>query len=290
MKENNIDVRPVEVFFSILGWTMFILVNTLQIIIAPFVLLLTFLFDRERKTLAYLIKFFSNVFYFLNFVQRNHVDRNCLKAPKKGERRIYVLNHASMFDVILIYLLPGPIKSLMKESYTKIPIIGWIAVLAGNIVLKEDIDNRIGVYVTTVKRLENGSPVVIFPEGTKSKDSKIGKFYFGTFKIALETKSDLVPVVFDTWNVIRPGGLWIRDVDINIRILDTVKYDDFKDMEYKELSDIFRIKLMQGLLDIRDERRNKKKYYYRKAQKYIDLDNEMREELKTLKEKYHKGS
>jgi len=225
-------ISPNEVFYSVWGWTMFILVNSMLIFIAPVILLITFPFDRNRKVLAYLIKIFYRIFYILNFVQRHNIDYNGLKAPKKGERRIYVLNHASMFDVILMSLLPGPIKSIMKSSYAKIPVIGWIALLAGNIVLEDDPkkQNNLGVYHKVIRALENGSPVVIFPEGTKSRNSKVSRFYHGTFKIAKETEADLVPVIFDTWNVIRPGSMWIRDVNTTIKILDTVKYEEFKNM------------------------------------------------------------
>lgn len=274
-----------EIFFSVWGWAMFIIVNSIQIFIAPIILLITFPFDRNRKVIAYLVKIFYQLFYFLNFVQKHFIDYNGIKVPKKGERRIYVLNHASMFDVILMYLLPGPVKSIMKSSYAKIPVIGWIPLLAGNIILEVDPkkENSVGVYLEVVNSLENGSPIVIFPEGSKSRNSKINKFYHGTFMIAKETKSDLIPVVFDTWNVIRPGGLWIRDVKTTIKLLDPVKYEDFKDMEYKDISHIFRIKLTEGLLEVRDHRRKTQKKYYRHAPKYIALDNEMREELKILK-------
>ncbi len=286
---NEIYVEKItlkEVFYTILGWSTFILVNSILIFFVPVILLFSFIFDKNKIVFAYIIKIFFKIFSFLNFVQKVDIDYNNHKAPKKGERRIYVLNHASMFDSILMNLLPGAIKSIMKEAYARIPVIGWIAVFAGNIVLKEDpsTGNQLDVYMSIIEKLEKGSPIVIFPEGTKSKDSKIGKFYHGTFKIALDTKADLVPVAFDTWNVIRPGALWIRDINPTIRILNTIKYDDFKDKSYKEISKSIRIILIEELLKVRDQRRINSKKYYRNNQKYIDLDNEMQIELNKLKE------
>lgn len=280
--EDKLTIK--EVFNTIIGWSMFILVNSALIFLVPFIMLYSFIFDRNKKVFAYIIKLFFYIFSFLNFVQKLDIDFNNLKAPKKGERRIYVLNHASMFDSITMNLLPGPIKSIMKESYARIPVIGWIATSAGNIVLKDvqTSGDQMDIYMNIIETLEKGSPLVIFPEGTKSKNSKIGNFHHGSFKIALDTKADLVPVVFDTWNVIRPGGLWIRDTRIVIRILDTIKYNNFKDKNYKEISKIVKTKLIKGLLEARDQRRSNSKKYYRHIQKYIDLDNEMRKELKEL--------
>ena len=47
-----------------------------------------------------------------------------------------------------------------------------------------------------------------------------------------------------------------------------------------------RIKFLEELLKLRDERRQKERFYYRKKQKFEELDNRMRDELAKLKEKY----
>jgi 1-acyl-sn-glycerol-3-phosphate acyltransferase len=275
-----------EFFFTLNGYIAFITVNTVLLLIFPLLIIISMIFDKNRNLYSYVIKVFYKIFYFFNFVQRTEIDYNGLKAPKKNERRIYVVNHASWFDVIIMFLLPGPIKSVMKQSYTKIPIIGWIATLAGTIILKDESDSgeQIDLYMNVVEKLEKGIPIVLYPEGTRSKDSKIGKFFDGPFKMALETKADIVPVAFDTWNVIRPDVFWIRDVRPTIKILDTIKYEKYKDFTYKEISKIVRFKLIKALLEVRDGRRKKFKNYYRNKQKFVDLDNEMRFELEKLKE------
>lgn len=266
----------------------FVVVNLLQLICLPFVFLATFLFDKDRKAMSYMIKFFYRIFYFLNIVQIHNIDLNGLKAPKKGERRVYVINHASIFDVILMSMLPGANKAVMKESYTKMPLIGWIAVLTGNIVLKEDMDagQQVDFFLGLQEKLERGVPIVIFPEGTRSRDSKLGKFYDGSFKLAMDTQAEIVPVILDSWNIIRPGAFWIRDTRTTFKVLDTVKYEDYKKYSYKELNKVMRIKFLEELLKLRDERRQKERFYYRKKQKFEELDNQMRDELAKLKEKY----
>ena len=54
-------------------------------------------------------------------------------------------------------------------------------------------------------------------------------------------------------------------------------------MKYREISKMVRIKLLEGLIKIRDERRAKDKKYYRHDKKYNKLDSEMKEELNILK-------
>lgn len=279
------ELTPLHIFYTVIGYFFFVLVNiTLFVFLLP-MMLLSLIFDRDMRMVSYMIKLFTRIFNFINIIQRTEIDMNGLKAPKKGERRIYVINHASIFDVILMFLLPGPIKSVMKESYLKVPIIGIISYLSGNVIVREDggMGGQLNVFMSVTEKLQRGIPIAIYPEGTRSKSGKVGRFYQGTFKMALDTEADLVPVVFDTWNVIRPGAFWIRDVRPTVKVLDTVKYEEIKDMDYKDISRMMRIKITEGLLELRDSRRERFKNYYRNSEKYIAVDNEMRSDLEKQK-------
>lgn len=274
--------------FSIIGYFSFIIVNLLLLFLSPFILLISFLiFDRDKILFSYAIKFFYYIFYYLNIPQKHYFDFNGLSAPKEVERRIYIINHSSIFDVIFMSILPGPIKSVMKESYTKLPVIGWLSILSGNVILKENFDlgEQINFYKKIQEKLERGVSLAIYPEGTRSKDGKIGKFYDGTFKLALDTKSNLVPVIFDSWNIIRPGAFWIRDVKTTGKILDTVKYDEIKDYHYKDIAKVMRVIMGEALLELRDQRRKFDNKYYRHDSQFINIDQEMREELENFKQK-----
>ena len=73
--------------------------------------------------------------------------------------------------------------------------------------------------------------------------------------------------------------LGIRNLRIN---------DDVKNLNYKEVTKIVRLKILKALLEVRDKRRSIDKNYYRHNDKYIKIDNEMKEELKDLLEKNKK--
>jgi len=248
--------------------------------------LLVSIFDRDKKFFTYMTKFFSNVFHFLFIFQKIQLYKNGLKTPKKGERRIYVVNHASQYDVILMYLLPGPIKFIFKEKWARLPLVGWMAALAGNVILKEDSKaaDSLAFFRKAIDMMEKGYPFVIYPEGTRSRDGKIGQFFHGTFKLALDGKADIVPVVFDSWNNIRPGALWIRDTRPTIKFLEPIKYEDFQHLNYVKLSHIVRLKMIEGLIELRNDRRQKEKNYYRKLEQFENIDKDMEKDLIELKE------
>lgn len=281
-----------HLFFTIYGWTLFIVVNLIQFLIVPFLIPFSMIFDRNRVLFSYVTKFFSRLFFFLYFVEWINFDNNGLKPPKKGEKRIYVINHASQYDVILMYLMPGPIKFLFKQKWAKLPFIGWIAALSRNLVVRDDMTAAeiAIVFKKATKYLENRIPFIIFPEGTRSTNGKIGNFFHGTFKLALDNQADIVPVVFDSWNCIRPGALWIRDTRPTIKILNTIKYDDIKHLNFGKVSHLVRTKMIEGLIKLRDERRAKEKKYYRHIEVFKQIDDEMRNELSQLIEYSEKKS
>jgi len=284
---NNDKIKFVYFIYSFFGWFLFIFVNLIQFIFfMPIVFLLSLIFDRDKKFFTYLTKIFSNLFHFLFFFQKIQYNKNGLKSPKKNERRIYVVNHASQYDVILMYKLPGPIKFIFKEKWAKLPIVGWMAAIAGNVILKDDskATDSLLFFRKAIELMCKGYPFVIYPEGTRSRDGKIGQFFHGTFKLALDGEADIVPVVFDSWNCIRPGALWIRDIKPTIKILDTIKYKSFKHLNYVKLSHLVRSKMIEGLISLRNERREKEKNYYRKTDKFEMVDKSMENDLLELVE------
>jgi 1-acyl-sn-glycerol-3-phosphate acyltransferase len=292
MRTNNDDRILIRHFFySIYGWTLFVVINLIQFIFfMPVVWLISQIVDKNKKLFIYLTKIFSYLFFILFRVEKIRFEKNNLKAPKKSEKRIYVINHASQYDVILMYILPGPIKFIFKEKWAKLPLVGWMAAIGGNFILKEKTDaaESLVMFRKASKLMDLAYPFVIYPEGTRSRSGKIGAFFHGSFKLAHDSEADIVPVVFDTWNTIRPGALWIRDVKPAIRILDPIKYNEIKDLSFVRLSNLVRIRMIEGLIRLRDDRRVSEKNYYRKIPQFEQIDNEMREELANLKIKMEK--
>lgn len=109
---------------------------------------------------------------------------------------LYVGNHRSFFDVILSYpLLKNNTGFIAKESFKKVPLIGWWMWYLNCLFLNRDnIKEGMKTILKGIELIKNGSSVFIFPEGTRSKDEELLPFKEGSLKIAEKGKCPVVPV------------------------------------------------------------------------------------------------
>jgi 1-acyl-sn-glycerol-3-phosphate acyltransferase len=130
--------------------------------------------------------------------------------PEQWPRRtVVVCNHESNADPFLISHLPWEMKWLSKASIFKIPVVGWSMWLAGDIsVTRGDQDSAKGAMTRCARWLEKGMPVMIFPEGTRSKTEELLPFKDGAFRLAIELGADVLPVAVSGTRKALPKHSW----------------------------------------------------------------------------------
>ena len=107
-----------------------------------------------------------------------------------------VSNHESNADPFLVSFLPWEMKWLGKASAFRIPVVGWMMWMAGDIPVRAR-GQRLGEGgdgAPAAGWLARGMPVMLFPEGTRSKDGQLLPFKDGAFRLAIETGADLLPL------------------------------------------------------------------------------------------------
>ena len=116
--------------------------------------------------------------------------------PKHGETVMYVPNHTSFVDILVLSgFVPRPLKYLSKSEIADIPVIGWAMNLAKHVFLKRDnLKSTMEVTETCVQRLIDGNSMVLFAEGTRSPDGALRTFKKGAFQMAKEAGVKVVPV------------------------------------------------------------------------------------------------
>ena len=109
---------------------------------------------------------------------------------------IYMPNHASMVDIpILIHMLPVDLRFIFKKSITLVPLVGWAIVAMGMVPI--DRGNRGKARESLRKageRIRGGFHILVFPEGTRTRDGELLPFKKGGLVLALQESIDIVPV------------------------------------------------------------------------------------------------
>lgn len=166
-----------------------------------------------------------------------------INAPSlKNVPYIFVENHTSSFDPFVQGVLPYELVQSARGWALRFPILGRFARWAGYI----DVDNVDGDQLVEKAKilLQEKVSLVFFPEGTRSIDGSLGPFHSAAFRIAIETKTPIVPVII-TGIADKPakGSFIMHPGVINIRCLKTIKSEDFADKTPFALKKEVRIKM-----------------------------------------------
>lgn len=200
-------------------------------IYAVFIAIVTIIFSpidyvlRGKCTFA-ISKIFSKAILWIAGVKLKVEGRELIDT---NEEYIYITNHQSMFDIpILMQAAPSNIRFIYKKSLTKIPIFGWGMYLGGYIPInREDGREAMKSLKHAAVRMKKGISIVIFPEGTRSEDGKLGEFKRGAFVLADEAKAKIVAgTILDSYKILSKGKLKINP--------GTVKVVFHKPFEYKK--------------------------------------------------------
>ena len=118
-------------------------------------------------------------------------------ALPQDPRRPYVVvsNHESFTDILLISHLPWEMKWLSKAELFRIPILGWMMWLVGDVPVKRGFGpSAVEAMARCRKALESRVSVMIFPEGTRSKTAELLPFKDGAFRLAIEAGVPILPL------------------------------------------------------------------------------------------------
>src|SRR5258705_1724904 len=124
--------------------------------------------------------------------------------------RIFLANHLSTLDIwVLAPVLPVTTRFVSKRTIFWIPVLGQAMAVAGFIAIdRQDRASAIRSLSSAVGPIQNGASIILFPEGTRSRDGRLARFKRGAFHLALDAGVPVVPVaIAGTFQVIRPRSL-----------------------------------------------------------------------------------
>ena len=213
---------------------------------------ITILFDRRLAILHLFSSVWASSYTWLSpiwsvtITGRRNVDR------KKAY--VMVCNHQSMLDIPVIYRIFLHFKWVSKASLFKIPVIGWNLWMNRHIKLeRSNMMSQRKMLRQCAENIQRGSSVMIFPEGTRSRNGELRSFKEGAFLIALQQKSDILPIVLDgSYKALPERGFFPnRKQNVCVHILSPVAYEAIKDMGVRQVSEHIRAIIADELARMR---------------------------------------
>ena len=159
------------------------------------------------------------------------------RVPRHGVY-IFVSNHQSIYDIpILFSALPFQLRIIAKASLGLFPVLGWHLRYTGHLLLDRA---RTGARTLTQVAclMKRGHSLIVFPEGTRSRDGRVGRFKGGLFLMAVEAGLPIVPVaVIGSRHVMLKGRLMTCPGDVEVVVHDPISTHALSRDDVRALAD-----------------------------------------------------
>ncbi len=169
---------------------------------------------------------------------------------RPGQSYVICANHQSHFDIFLLYGWLGlDFKWVMKQELRKIPFLGHACEQLGHIFIDRSNHEKAVASINAAKaKITGGKAVLFFPEGTRSKDGRLGPFKKGAFRMALDLSLPILPITIrGTREILPPGTMDLTPGHAEMIIHPEVETKDYTDETMEELMDNVRGIIRQGL-------------------------------------------
>ena len=173
----------------------------------------------------------------------DHID------PKR--QYIFIANHQSNIDIpVLVQALPQfQLRWLAKKELLRVPFFGWAMWATKHVTVnRADPRDAAKSLQRAKERLAAGISLVIYPEGTRSKDGSLQRFKKGGFLLAVQTNTPVVPVTINGSGTVLPvGSSRLRPGVVEVTIEEPLAVEGFRPGNLRPLTDQVRDKINRHL-------------------------------------------
>jgi 1-acyl-sn-glycerol-3-phosphate acyltransferase len=189
-----------------------------ETIVLATVAVLSVVVDRTGETVFRIARFWARLVLAVPGV-RLKIEQYAPLDPSRPY--IFMSNHASMIDIWAGFVaVPVSFRFIAKKQLSRIPLFGW-AMWAGRFIF---IDRQNAVAARrsieeAARRIKAGQSVVIYPEGTRTRDGRLMPFKKGGFHLAIDSGAAIVPMAIQGTRALMPrGAMLIRSGEVTLHI------------------------------------------------------------------------
>ncbi|HVZ96477.1 MAG TPA: 1-acyl-sn-glycerol-3-phosphate acyltransferase [Chitinophagaceae bacterium] len=210
-------------------WAMLVFIATMLPALLLVLIFRIYKDPRRVQLFHAMSKIWMRIFFFLTGCRLKVKGKNNFK---KGNHYIVICNHNSLMDIpVTTPFIPGANKTIAKIDMAKIPLFGLIYKTGSVLVDRKDKNSRQKSLAAMKEVLDMGLHMCIYPEGTRNKTGRpLGEFHGGAFRLAFETKSDIIPALIFNTRRILPGNkifyFWPSKIELHFLTAVPVKESD----------------------------------------------------------------
>jgi 1-acyl-sn-glycerol-3-phosphate acyltransferase len=152
------------------------------------------------------------------------VQLNGLERLQPGTTYVFVANHQSIYDIPVIFAsLPYQLRIIAKDSLGSFPFLGWHLRRTGHLLVNRRKPDPRAVFNWANALTSKGLSLIVFPEGTRSRDGHVGPFKGGSLYPAVQAGLPIVPIsVAGSRHVMQKGRLMTCPGHVELTIHDPI--------------------------------------------------------------------
>lgn len=169
--------------------------------------------------------------------------------PKDGTV-LYVANHQSYMDIpAVMAVLERPMGFIAKDDLEKIPFFDqWLVQMQCVPIARGETRKALEAILKAAKILKSGHDMVLYPEGTRSKDGTLLPFKAGSLKAAQRGNAMIVPMAIEgACDVMPRGSFFIYPKQITLTIFPPISVETVKEMDTVDLAVLVRNQIAGAL-------------------------------------------
>ena len=197
-------ITPLNIVFAFYVLLMALLTPVLLLTALP-----VRIFSSRRNTekyIAWLARLYARHLFFMFGVR---VDSRGLENIPDSDNVCFISNHQGLADIpLIIGYIPKTVGFIAKKELGRIPILNiWMRALGCVLIDRGNLRSSLATIDKGILQIQKGRPMVIFPEGTRSRKNEMRSFKPGSFKLVTGTNALVVPVsISGTYKIIEETG------------------------------------------------------------------------------------